>query len=92
MEQGKDFPAPVFLSLTCEERLAGYTLGFERILRRLLATQEKYLSSVGSWRHDGKVLRMMQSASDWIEHETLRNVSPFARFGKKINSFEENYE
>jgi hypothetical protein len=35
---------------------------------------------------------MMQSASDWIEHGTLRNVSPFARFGKKIYSFEENYE
>ena len=24
MEQGKDFPAPVFLSLTCEERLGCY--------------------------------------------------------------------
>ena len=34
----------------------------------------------------------MRSASDWIEHGTLRNVSHFARFGKNINSFEENYE
>jgi hypothetical protein len=54
MKQGKDFPVLMFLLSTCDERLAGITLAFETNFAGLLATQEKYLYSVGSWRHDGQ--------------------------------------
>jgi hypothetical protein len=45
----------MFRSLTCEERLAGFTLVFEQNFAEAVGDQEKYLCSVGSWRHDGKV-------------------------------------